>query len=158
MNLQNIKEKYAEQPTKNHAAPFQVNVLSLSNWCGWKSLSLKKIIIWKMFSVILYSALCNSSVDFGVLTKVLVMLMIHNIYICKAYVWQNIIHIYCINVCMYMHQFWKPLHSVRLHSGYGPGFSFHLLGYSHLCAPVWTRYSSCGLHNVTPHFFQVMLG
>ena len=31
MNLQNIKEKYAEQPTKNRAAPFQVNMLSLSN-------------------------------------------------------------------------------------------------------------------------------
>jgi len=29
MNLQNIKEKYAEHPAKKHAAPYQVNVLSL---------------------------------------------------------------------------------------------------------------------------------
>jgi len=29
MNLQNIKEKYAERAAKKHAAPYQVNVLSL---------------------------------------------------------------------------------------------------------------------------------
>ena len=45
MNLQNIKEKYAERAAKKHAAPYQVNVLSLLSWRSWKPLSLKNICI-----------------------------------------------------------------------------------------------------------------
>jgi hypothetical protein len=74
-NLQNIKEKHADQPTKRRVTPDLNRVLPLLNYRGWKQLIFKNVCICKMFCALLWSALCNESVDFVVLTKALFMLM-----------------------------------------------------------------------------------
>jgi len=40
-NLQNIKHKHADQPTKS-VTPYYIHVLPLLNHCGWKQFILKR--------------------------------------------------------------------------------------------------------------------
>jgi hypothetical protein len=74
MNLQYIKDKHADQPAKD-MPHLTASTCCLLNLRGCKQLTVKDVCICKVFCVMLYSALCNYSVDFVVLTKALCTLM-----------------------------------------------------------------------------------
>lgn len=73
---------------------------SMLNHRGRKQLILKNICICKMFCGMLYSALCNGSVDLVVLTKTLLRLCVHNMHNYTVYVQWSIIYVY---KCMYIY-------------------------------------------------------
>ena len=42
-NVQNVKDKHADQPTKIHALPYRNHMLRLLNRCGWKQLIFENV-------------------------------------------------------------------------------------------------------------------
>jgi len=58
-NVQYIKGKHADQPTKKLATTYHIHVLPLLNQCGWKQVIFKNVAICKMFCAVLQSTLRN---------------------------------------------------------------------------------------------------
>ena len=68
-NLQNVKDKYVDQPTIIRETTYRIHVLPLLNRHGLKQLIFKHVCICQMFSSMLQNAMRNESVDIVALTK-----------------------------------------------------------------------------------------
>lgn len=48
-NLQNVKDKHGDQPSKNRATTYCIHMLPLLNCPGWIQLVFKSVCMYKMF-------------------------------------------------------------------------------------------------------------
>jgi hypothetical protein len=62
-NLQNIKQKHANQPAQQGATTYCTQLSPLLDCHGWKQLIFKTVCICKMFFALLWTALRNWNID-----------------------------------------------------------------------------------------------
>jgi hypothetical protein len=114
-NLQNFKDKHADQSAKKGMAPFCLHTLPLLNNCNWKQLIIKNVHICKMVlqcfrvhQVIKVSKHHFSSPEKGAYYAYMYVSYKHT----HTYsVMHNTpLHVH-ISICTYMHLHWKLLHS-----------------------------------------------